>query len=106
MDCVVNIVRVLGQWHRRGVRRFQLVPDSAIRPHLSRQYFRCRYRVMEGYNESPLREVGVQRIQGGLFISAPGLSRDSLVQVEIVTDTAVILSDYTPIDAIAIQLNG
>jgi hypothetical protein len=106
VDCVVNIVKALGRWHRRGIRRFQLVPDSAIRPHLSKQYFRCRYRVMEGYDESPLRDVPVQRIQGGLFISAPDLSRDSMVQVEIVTDNAVISSDYTPIDAIAIQLNG
>src|SRR5712691_7889521 len=62
VDCVVNIVRVLGRWHRRGARRFQLVPDAVIRPHLSKQYFRCRYRVMEGNSEAPLMDTPVQRI--------------------------------------------
>lgn len=104
VDCVVNIVRVLGRWHRRGARSFQLVPDAIIRPHLPKQYFRCRYRVMEGNSESPLMETRVQRIQGGLFVNVAGLSRDSQVQVEIVTDNGVISSDYTPTDAIAIEL--
>jgi hypothetical protein len=105
VGCVVGVVKVLGRWHRRGVRRFQLVPDSLLRPHLSKQYFRCRYRVMEGNNESPARDVPVQRIQGGLFITASDLSRDCLVQVEITTDEQVIVSDYTSIDSIAIQLS-
>lgn len=105
VDCVVEIVKVLGRWHLRGTRRFQLVPNSIIRPHLSKQYFRCRYKVMEGNNEPTTTEnVLVQRIQGGLFINAEGLSRDCMIQVEIFTDTRVLSSDYTKIDVISIHL--
>jgi len=105
LSCVVEIVKTLGRWHRRSTRRFQLIPDNLIRPHLSKPYFRCRYKILEGVTESLPREVPVQRIQGGLFINASGLSPNSLVQVEVVTDARVLVSDYTSIDAITVQIS-
>lgn len=104
LECVVEIVKVLGQWHRRGTRRFQLLPHEKIRPHLSKPYFVCRYRVMEGNHELPEQVVKVQKIQGGLFIDCTGLSRESLIQVEIVTNTGLLSSDYTSVDAVSVAL--
>jgi hypothetical protein len=60
---------------------------------------------LEGLTESAPHEVPVQRIQGGLFINASGLSPNSLVQVEVVTDSGVLFSDYTSIDAITVQIS-
>jgi|ERR1700685_1016706 len=103
--CLVEVIKVLGRWHRRSTRRFQLVPDDLVRPHLSKPYFKCRYRVLEGAIESLPREVPVQRIQGGLFIAAAGLSANSLLQVEVVTDQKVLCSDYTSVEAITVQIS-
>jgi hypothetical protein len=105
LSCVVEVIKTLGRWHRRSTRRFQLVPDSLIRPHLSKPYFRCSYRVLEGAAESATRNVPVQKIQGGLFITASGLSPNSLVQVELVTDQNVLCSDYTGIDSVTVPLS-
>ena len=103
--CLVEVIKTLGRWHRRSTRRFQLVPDDLVRPHLSKPYFRCRYRVLEGGMESDPRDVPVQRIQGGLFIAASGLSANSLLQVQVVTDQKVLCSDYTSVEAITVQIS-
>src|SRR5436305_441966 len=46
VKCIVQVIQVLGQWHRRSTRRFQLLPDELIRPHLNKPYFRCTYTVL------------------------------------------------------------
>ena len=56
LRCLVEVIKTLGRWHRRDTRRFQLIPDDLVRPHLSKPYFRCRYTVLEGTNESLPRE--------------------------------------------------
>src|SRR5580698_10259894 len=58
--CLVEVIQTLGRWHRRSTRRFQLVPNDLVRPHLNKPYFRCRYRVLEEGRESLPREVPVQ----------------------------------------------
>jgi hypothetical protein len=105
LRCLVEVVKTLGGWHRRITRRFQLVPNDLVRPHLSKAYFRCKYRVLEGGHESLAREVPVQRIQGGLFFSASGLTATSLLQVEVVTDQKILYSDFTSVDSITVQIS-
>jgi hypothetical protein len=104
LDFMVSLAEVLGRWHRSGKRRFQILPNEALLPHLGKGYFKCSYRVMEGYSESAPYEVPVRRITGGLFIDAEVNARNSLIQVQIQTDAGALISDYTPVDAVAIKL--
>jgi hypothetical protein len=105
VKCIVQVIQVLGQWHRRSTRRFQLVPDDLIRPHLNKPYFRCTYKVLDGFTETASKDVPVQKITGGLFITASDLSPDSLVQVQVVTDQRVLSSEYTAINAISVKIS-
>jgi hypothetical protein len=100
---LVELAKTVGNWIRTVDVTLRLLPPDVVdefRPFLRAPGFRCTYTVLEGNRESEARESLVRPIKGGLFITAAGLSPQSLIQVTVEGNGRRWVSDYEAIDSV------
>lgn len=106
--CLVDIVKAIGDWHKTEDVRIQLLPDGLantdLRPLLKDQGLTCKYVVRVGNFEDGPFDAEIKPIKGGLFINAPSVPKDALIQINITYGNRVWSSDYESTDSYGIHL--
>lgn len=106
--CLVEIVRAIGTWHQTENVKIQLLPDGLanndLRPLLRDPGLSCKYLVRMGNFEDGPFNAEIKPIKGGLFIDAPSVPKNALIQISITYGNRVWSSDYESTDAYGIHL--
>jgi len=106
--CLVDIVKAIGAWHQTDNVKIQLLPDGLanndLRPLLRDRGLSCKYVIRVGNFEDGPFEAEIKPIKGGLFINAPSVPRDALIQINITYGNRVWSSDYESTDSYGIHL--
>jgi hypothetical protein len=106
-QCLVEIVKAVGSWHRRGTVRLQLLPQQVnedLRPLLNNPGLTCEYVVRMGNYEEDPRVAKIVPIKGGMFIDASDVPREALIQIRVQFGEESWSSDYESIDAYGVYL--
>jgi hypothetical protein len=106
-QCLVEIIKAVGSWHRRGNVRIQLLPQEVtddLRPRINEPGLSCQYTVRIGNYEEEPRIATIVPIKGGMFIDAADVPRDALIQIRVQYGGQSWSSDYESIDAYGIYL--
>jgi hypothetical protein len=106
-QCLIEIVKAVGSWHRRGNVRIQLLPQAFtddLRPRINEPGLSCQYTVRIGNYEEEPRIARIMPIKGGMFIDAADVPRDALIQIKVQYGNQSWSSDYESIDAYGIYL--
>jgi hypothetical protein len=106
-ECIVEIVKTLGNWHLTNSVTMQLLPEDCVEqilPLLNNPRLRCSYRVLEDGEESEPVATTIRRITGGLFVQARNIPRRALVQLNVECDGRMWSSDFENTDALSIRL--
>jgi len=104
--CLLDVVKVIGQWHKRGNIELKLAPEGfvdEIRPFLKKPGFQCSYTLMEGDDERE-EHAQVRPITGGLFVNLRNVSRSALIQVNVVANGVTWTSDFEPVNKVQVLL--
>lgn len=105
--CLVEIVKMLGDWHRDEFVQIQLLPEPVangdLRPLLDRG-LTCEYVIKRGNREVRPCPVVIDRIKGGLFITIPKPDRNALVKIDLRHDIRRWSSDYESVNSYGIHL--
>lgn len=106
--CLVEIVKAIGAWHQADTVKIQLLPEGVanndLRPLLDDPGLSCKYVIKSGnFEDSPV-DARIQGIKGGLFIDAPSVPKNALIQIKIRYGNRVWSSDYESIDSYSIHL--
>lgn len=105
--CLVELVKILGRWHRSRRIQLQLLPQEIalkIMPLSRNGGLRCTYQILEGFEERDEVLSKLLPIKGGLFVSADDVPQGALVRVKVQFGNTVWLSNYESPDAIGIAL--
>lgn len=106
-ECIVEIVKTLGNWHMTNSMTLQLLPEECVEqilPLLNNQRLRCSYKVLEDGEESEAVPTTIRRIKGGLFVQARNVPRQALIQLSVECDGRVWSSDFESTDSLSIRL--
>lgn len=106
-ECIVDLVRALGEWHQRNNVTLKLLPEECaeqITPQLNNARLRCFYKVLEDGEESEEFPARIRRITGGLFVQARGVPRQALVQLIVECEGQSWSSDFESTDSLSIHL--
>jgi hypothetical protein len=106
-ECLVEIVKTLGNWHLTNSVTLQLMPEECadqISPMLNNPRLRCSYRLLENGEESEPFETRIRRITGGLFVQARNVPRQALIQINVECDGQVWSSDFESTGSLGIRL--
>jgi len=104
---LVELAKAIGAWKRSVTVNLQLLPPAfvdEIRPLLGMPGFRCTYKLLEGSRESERQEAQVRPIKGGLFVQAPGLPAETLIQISVEGNGKRWSSDFETLDSVGIVL--
>lgn len=105
--CLVEIMKTIARWHENVFVDLQLLPQGfvdAVRPLLGNQRLKCQYKLREKNRETGPFNATIDRIKGGLFITASNVPREALIQVLVEFDDKSWTSDYESVNSIAIKL--
>ncbi|WP_428663054.1 hypothetical protein [Runella sp.] len=106
-QCLVDIVTTLGNWNQNVQVKMQLLPDdfcTQIRPLINNPYLRCTYRLYIDNNESEEYPTKILPLPGGLSVQVFNVQRGALIQVKVMTNNAIWISDYMSTDSYSIHL--
>jgi hypothetical protein len=106
-QCLVEIVKAVGSWHRRGTVRLQLLPQEVtddLRPRINDPGLTCEYIVRMGNYEEEPRVAKIVPIKGGMFIDASDVPREALIRIRVQFGNEGWSSDYESIDAYGVYL--
>ena len=107
-QCLVDIVKAIGLWHRNDTKRLQLLPDglvnSELRPILKSPGLACQYFVRIGNFEEGPFQAQIWGFKGGLFIDVPNVPNDALIQINVAFGGQAWSSDYESTDSFGIHL--
>jgi hypothetical protein len=106
-ECIVEIVKTLGNWHLTNSVTLQLLPEECaeqISLLLKNPRLRCDYTILERGRESAAVPAKIRRIKGGLFVNALNVPREALIQLTVECDGRVWNSDFESTDSLAIRL--
>ncbi len=106
-ECLVELVKAIGQWHRISTVDLQLLPKKfvdEVRPLLRHAGFRCTYSLIEGNKENWDIQANIRPITGGLFMKLKDVSRQALVQIHVEAEGKSWTSDFEPIEQLRIHL--
>lgn len=108
LGCVRELIQALrGHW----IRRLQLTPRDEslmdeIRTSMKNNDLKVVYRTRRGNVDSEYREASLERIKGGLYITATGVPDDALIEIEGKSgDKAVFFSDWESVDSIQVPVS-
>jgi hypothetical protein len=107
--CMVEIVKAMGEFHRAGLMKLQLLPEEftqEIAPLLGNPRFRSVYRVyLDGDDEpSEERQLKILELKGGLFATVRNFPPGAFVQVRVECEAKLWASVFESTDAISIRL--
>lgn len=108
--CLVELVKAIGNWHKGGSVRFQLLPQefsNEIFPYLSNPGLRCVYRYMteDDDRESQDFPAKIRRIDNGLYVRAKDVPRGALIEVQVECRGNIWGSGYVSTDSLTINLS-
>lgn len=106
-ECIVELVKTLGNWHLTNSVTLQLLPEDCVEqilPLLNNQRLRCSYRILEDGEEGEAVSTTIRRIKGGLFVQARNVPRQALIQLNVEFDGRVWSSDFESTDSLSIRL--
>jgi hypothetical protein len=106
---LVELVKVLGNWHQSVKLSLQMMPDSCvqeIRPFLKNPRLQCTYRLLYPDTSTTSEDFSttILPIKGGLFINAQNVQRMSLIQVSVECDGMSWTSDFENTDSFGLIL--
>lgn len=107
--CLVDIARAIGEFHRAGVVKLQLLPEECaqeIAPLLDSPHFRSFYKVyVDGDDDaSDERQLRILELPGGLFATIRNVPQRAFVQVRVEAEAKVWSSGFESTDAVSIRL--
>ena len=106
-ECIVEIVRALGERHRTNNLTLQLLPEECARqimPLLKHPRIQCSYKVLDGIEEGEEVRTKILPITGGLFVNARNVPRQALIQLNIECAGQSWSSDFESTDSLGIRL--
>lgn len=107
--CLVEIVKAIGEFHRAGLMKLQLLPEECtqeIAPLLDSPRFRSVFKVyVDGDDEaSEEKQLRILQLPGGLFATVKNVPQRAFVQVRVECEAKVWTSVFESTDAISIRL--
>lgn len=106
-ECIVEIVKALGEWHQTNKVTLQLLPEEyaeQLTPLLNNPRLRCVYIVLERGEEGAEMPTRIRRIKGGLFVEARNVPRQALIQLKVECAGQSWSSDFESTDSLGIRL--
>ncbi len=107
-QCLVEIVKAFGVWHRTDFIQIQLLPEGVanqdLRPLIEDEEFVCKYVVKIGNYEEPEIPVKIEPFPGGLYIRIPKPDRNGLVRIRLRYRDRRWKSDYESLNSYGIHL--
>lgn len=105
---MVELAKTVGAWSRTTAVDLQLLPAEfveQIRPLLRAPGFRCTYMLLVAGRDSGPHDAKIRPIKGGLFVQAPGVPAEALIQVTVEGNGQRWTSDYESLYSVGIRLS-
>jgi hypothetical protein len=108
LGCVAELVQAVNSWSARAL---QMVPideetGKRLRTYVRDPQFKVRYRTRLRGVDSPFREAKVERIKGGLYLTAVGVPEDALVEIEgALNGQVVVSSGWESVDTVQVPVS-
>ena len=107
-QCIVDIVKAVGSWHQSDNVTIQLLPaglvDVDLRPIYKSPGIQCEYFLRVGNVDEGPYPAKLTGIKGGLFIEAPNVPQNALIQISVSYGGRTWSSDYESPDSRGIHL--